>query len=94
MHRPRRSARLNARLAADLHLIAGSSKRIALRRAPGIGQSEPANTKPKGNSMAMADDDDELLRSRAEGWRAFSHLLGWVITGAVIVLILMALFLL
>jgi hypothetical protein len=44
--------------------------------------------------MAMANDDDELLRSRAEGWRAFSHLLGWVITGAVIVLVLMALFLL
>jgi hypothetical protein len=44
--------------------------------------------------MAMAHDDDELLRSRVEGWRAFSHLLGWVITGAVIVLALMALFLL
>lgn len=43
--------------------------------------------------MAMADNDDELLRSRAEGWRSFSHLLGWAIFGAVLVLILMALFL-
>ena len=43
--------------------------------------------------MAMADDNDELLRSRIEGWRGFSHLLGWAITGVVIVLILMALFL-
>ena len=43
--------------------------------------------------MAMADDNDELLRSRIEGWRGFSHLLGWTITGVVIVLILMALFL-
>ena len=44
--------------------------------------------------MAMADNDDELLRSRAEGWRAFSHLLAWAITGIVTVLVLMALFLL
>ncbi len=44
--------------------------------------------------MAMADNDDELLRSRTEGWRGFSHLLGWTIAGAVLVLILMALFLL
>ena len=44
-------------------------------------------------ATAHHDNDDELLRSRAEGWRGFAHLLGWVITGAVIVLALMALFL-
>jgi hypothetical protein len=44
-------------------------------------------------ATAHHDNDDELLRSRAEGWRSFAHLLGWVITGAVIVLALMALFL-
>jgi hypothetical protein len=43
--------------------------------------------------MAHHDNDDELLRSRAEGWRGFAHLLGWAITGVVIVLALMALFL-
>ena len=43
--------------------------------------------------MAMADNEDELLRSRTEGWRGFSHLLGWAIFGAVLVLIGMALFL-
>ena len=31
--------------------------------------------------------------SRAEGWRGFAHLLGWAVTGVVIVLALMALFL-
>ena len=36
--------------------------------------------------MAHHDNDDELLRSRAEGWRGFAHLLGWAITGVVIVL--------
>lgn len=41
----------------------------------------------------MANNEDELLRSRIEGWRGFSHLLGWTITGAVLVLALMALFL-
>ena len=43
--------------------------------------------------MAMADNNNDLLRSRAEGWRGFSHLLGWAIFGAVLVLIGMALFL-
>ena len=44
-------------------------------------------------AMAQHDNDDELLRSRAEGWRSFAHLLGWTITGVVIVLALMAVFL-
>ena len=44
-------------------------------------------------AMAHHDNDDELLRSRAEGWRGFAHLLGWAVTGVVIVLALMALFL-
>jgi hypothetical protein len=44
-------------------------------------------------TMAHDENDDELLRSRVEGWRGFSHLLGWAITGIVIVLALMALFL-
>ena len=30
-------------------------------------------------AMAHHDNDDELLRSRAEGWRSFAHLLGWAI---------------
>ena len=42
-------------------------------------------------AMAHHDNDDELLRSRAEGWRSFAHLLGWAITGIVIVLAVMAL---
>jgi hypothetical protein len=70
----------------------GSSR----KSAPG-GEEEAAarGKRRKGDSMAMAhhDNDDELLRSRVEGWRGFAHLLGWVITGAVIVLALMALFL-
>ena len=44
-------------------------------------------------AMAHHDNDDELLRSRSEGWRSFAHLLGWTITGVVIVLALMAVFL-
>ena len=44
-------------------------------------------------AMAHHDDDDELLRSRAEGWRSFAHLLGWCITGIIIVLVMMAVFL-
>ena len=44
-------------------------------------------------AMAHQDNDDELLRSRAEGWRGFAHLLAWAVTGIVIVLALMALFL-
>jgi hypothetical protein len=44
-------------------------------------------------AMANHDNDDELLRSRAEGWRGFAHLLAWAVTGIVIVLALMALFL-
>ncbi len=44
-------------------------------------------------AMAQHDKDDELLRSRVEGWRGFAHLLGWAITGAVLVLAMMAVFL-
>lgn len=44
-------------------------------------------------ATAHQDNDDDLLRSRVEGWRGFAHLLGWAITGIVAVLALMALFL-
>jgi hypothetical protein len=75
-----------------LHAAGGSSKKFA---APRCLEPPPPTRTREGNSMTMAhhDNDDELLRSRAEGWRSFAHLLGWVITGAVIVLGLMALFL-
>lgn len=45
-------------------------------------------------AMAHHDHEDELLRSRAEGWRSFSRFLGWAIFGIVLTLAGMALFLL
>jgi hypothetical protein len=74
-----------------LHAARGSSKNSRRRAA-----KPPLLTRTReGISMTMAhhDNDDELLRSRAEGWRGFAHLLGWAVTGIVIVLALMALFL-
>ena len=70
---------------AELRARAGSIKKTAL---------DPRGRSGNGDAMAMADDEDELLRSRTEGWRGFRQLLGWVITGAVLALALMALFLL
>jgi hypothetical protein len=75
-----------------LHAARGSFRKSAGAALP---EPPPQTRTREGISMTMAhhDNDDELLRSRAEGWRSFAHLLGWVITGAVIVLGLMALFL-
>ena len=43
--------------------------------------------------MAMANEDD-LLRSRQQGWRGFTRLLGWSLFVAIMILGGMALFLL
>jgi hypothetical protein len=48
----------------------------------------------KGRIMAMAKDEDDLLRSRREGWQGFTRLLGWSLFATVLILGAMALFLL